>query len=129
MDDTVEKVAERLGRLEDKVERLDQRVEQLDAKVERLDDKVGRLEVTVAKGLYSNDARITALNNKIDVSVEAMRGDIKSVADVLVAVAGEMRRTTESIRKEGAADREVLKLALQDHTVRLQAIEEWRRSL
>src|SRR5688572_646043 len=42
MDDTVEKVAERLGRLEDKVERLDQRVEQLDAKVERLDDKVGR---------------------------------------------------------------------------------------
>jgi len=46
------------------------------------------------------------------------------VSEVLSALTDEMRRTTESIRKEGAADREILKLALLHHEGRIQSLED-----
>ena len=101
----------------------------MDDTVEKVGERLSRLEDTVAKGFYRTDARLAAMSNKIDISVEALRGDLKSVMEILTAHIEEMRRTTESIRKEHAADREVLKLSLQDHTIRLEDMENWRRSL
>ncbi len=90
--------------------------------VEKVAERLAQLEKTVAEGFHANttrfrglDARLDALNNKIDVSVESLRGDLKTVVEILTAHIDEMRRTTDSIRKEGAADREILKLALLNH--------------
>lgn len=105
--------------------------------VEKVAERLAQLEKTVAEGFHGNtqrfqgmdarfdsiDARFTALENKLDVSVESLRGDITTVIEVVKALTDEMRRTTASIRKEGAADREILKLALLDHGCRIHALE------
>jgi tetrahydromethanopterin S-methyltransferase subunit G len=122
MEDTVDKVAERLAQLEKTV------AEGFFANSEQFKRAGGRF-TSIEAHFNAMDLRLDALDHKIDISVESLRSDIKTVLDAVGAVAEEMRRTAAAIRKEGAADREVLKLALQDHTVRLQAIEEWRRSL
>ena len=106
--------------------------------VEKVAERLARLETTVAKGFHENtrqfnqvearfdglDARLDALDNKIDVSVESLRGDLKTVVEILTAHINEMRRTTASMRKEHAADRTVLKLALQEHGRRIHNLEE-----
>ena len=48
---------------------------------------------------------------------------MKTVVEILTAHIDEMRRTTDSIRKEGAADREILKLALLNHEGRIQSLK------
>ena len=104
--------------------------------VDKVAERLAKLEETVAQGFFANsdqfkriETRFEALDSKIDISVESLRGDIKTVLDAVGGLASELRRTTEAIRKEHAADREILKLALKDHTIRLQATEEGRRSL
>lgn len=99
--------------------------------VEKVAERLARLEKTVAEGFHGNTtehrglfAQLAALDNKIDVSVESLRGDIKTVIEVLTAVTDEWRRTADSIRKEGAADREILKLALLNHERRIQSLED-----
>ena len=99
--------------------------------VEQVAERLARLEKTVAEGFHANstrfrglETRLEALDNKIEVSVESLRGDIKTVIEVVNALTDEMRRTTDSIRKEGAADREVLKLALLNHKHRIQNLED-----
>ena len=106
--------------------------------VEKVAERLAHLEKTVAAGFHENtrqfnlaearfgglDARLDALDNKIAVSVESLRGDIQTVLEALTAFTDEMRRTTASIRSEGAADREILKLALQDHGRRIHDLEK-----
>jgi hypothetical protein len=99
--------------------------------VEKVAERLARLETTVAEGFRDNglrfqgiEARLDALDNKIDVSVESLRGDIKTVIEVVTALTDEWRRTADSIRKEGAADREVLKAALLDHGRRIGRLED-----
>lgn len=91
--------------------------------VEKVAERLAHLEKTVAEGFYDTNARITALDNKLDVSVESLRGDLKTVIDVLTAHIDEMRRTTAAMRKEHAADRKILKLSLLNHERRIQTIE------
>ena len=91
--------------------------------VEKVAERLAQLENTVAEGFHESNARFTALDNKINVSVESLRGDIKTVIEVVNGLTDEMRRTTESIRKESAADREVLKLALLNHERRIHSME------
>ena len=91
--------------------------------VEKVAERLAQLEKTVAEGFYETNSRFAALDNKIDVSVESLRGDIKTVIEVVSALTDEMRRTTDSIRKEGAADREILKLAILNHERRIQTVE------
>ena len=112
MDDTVEKVAERLAQLERTVaEGFHENTKQFD----RVEARIGRLEARFDARFGGLDARLDALDNKIGVSVESLRGDLKTVVEILTAHIAEMRRTTESIRKEGAADREILKRAILNH--------------
>lgn len=80
--------------------------------VEKVAERLASLEKTTAEGFFKNsepfkamDLRLTALDNKIDVSVESLRSDIKTVLEAVGALAEEMRRTTTAIRKEHAADR------------------------
>ena len=114
MEDTVEKVAERLAQLEKTVaEGFFASSEQF----KRIDARFNAMEL-----------RLDALDHKIDISVESLRSDIKTVLDAVGALADEMRRTTAAVRKEHTADREILKLALQDRSIRLQDLEEWRRT-
>jgi len=120
MPDTVEKVAERLARLESTVAKgffeNSQRFDRLDGRMDQLDGRMDRLE-----------RRMTALDNKLDVSVDSLRSDIKTVLDGVTSLADETRRGFDSMRKEHAADREVFKLALLDHGTRIQALEELSR--
>ncbi len=99
--------------------------------VEKVAERLAQLEKTVAEGFHGNTkehrglfAQLEALDNKINVSVESLRGDLKTVVEILTAHIDEMRRTTDSIRKEGAADREILKLALLNHERRIQSLED-----
>ena len=119
--------------------------------VDQVSKRLADLEATVAKGFYENSAqfkgmnaqfekvdaqfkavdarfheaelRDIALSRKIDVTADALRGDIRTVLDAVGSLADEMRRTTDSIRKEHAADRAVLTTALEQHAGRLHALE------
>lgn len=102
MADTVEKVAERLTKLEMTV-------------------ATGFHEV--AAGFHQVDQRFSAMSRKIDVNVEALRGDIQGVAETVAALAAEMRRRTDAIRQEHAAGREILRQGLTNHADRLHRLE------
>ena len=60
---------------------------------------------------------------RIDVGVESLRGEIRTVLESINGLAGEMRRTSDSIRSEHAADRQVIHVTLRDHLVRIRALE------
>ena len=55
--------------------------------VEKVAERLAQLEKTVAEGFYETNSRFAALDNKIDVSVESLRGDIKTVIEVVSAKA------------------------------------------
>lgn len=121
MEDTVEKVAERLAQLEKTVaEGFHENTRQF----KQVEARIGRLEARFDARFGGVDARLDALDNKIDVSVESLRGDVKTVVEILTAHIDEMRRTTAAMRKEHAADREILKLALLNHEGRIQSLED-----
>jgi hypothetical protein len=87
--------------------------------VDKVAERLARLEETVAKGFFDSglqfksidapfsmlDRRLDAMDRKIGVSVESLRADIKTVLETVIGFTEEMRRTTESIRQEHAADR------------------------
>ena len=67
--------------------------------------------------------RMDALNTKIDVSTEAVRGDIKLVLERVDSLGAEMRREFATVRKEHQADRQLIFSVLKDHGMRLRALE------
>jgi hypothetical protein len=83
------------------------------------DARVGQLEGRMA---YLED-RMDALNTKIDVSTEAVRGDIKLVLERVDSLGAEMRREFATVRKEHQADRQLIVSVLKDHGMRLRALE------
>lgn len=109
-----------------------------------VDERLSKLEKTVAEGFYANrqqfdgvrfqfiglggrierlEDRMSALENKMDVVAESLRADIRTVLDAVVAGTAEMRRTTGAIRKEHEADRRLTRAILQDHSIRIRALE------
>ena len=102
--------------------------------VERVAERLARLEKTVADGFHETreefaavHAQIDTIGNKFDIVVESIRGDIKTVLEVLTASIDESRRTAAALREEHAADRRLLKLALTDHDRRLRKLERATR--
>ena len=117
---TVEKVAERLAQLERTVaEGFHENTRQFN----RVEARIDRLEARFDARFGGLDARLGVLDNKIDASVEWLHGDLKTVVEIVTAHINEMRRTTASMRKEHAADREILKLALLNHDRRIHSLE------
>lgn len=90
-------------------------------------ERLTQLEITVATVLHDAEQRDLALSRKIDIQVEAIRADLQAAATALNGYAEESRRTAESMRKEHAADRAVLTIALQQHATRIHALERRRR--
>ena len=67
--------------------------------------------------------RFSAMTRKFDINVESLREEIQTVAGSVTALADEMRRATEAIRKDRTADREVLRRSLLNHADRLHVLE------
>lgn len=96
-----------------------------------LDDRVAKLENTMAKGFFDQgqrmdrlEDRISALDSKLDVVSESIRGEVTTLAEVMHGFMGEMRRTTDSMRQEHEADRRLTRLALFDHVTRIRKLED-----
>ena len=95
-----------------------------------VDERLSRLETTVATGFHEQiqrmdrlEDRMFALESKMDVFADAIRGDIKTVLEAVTAGTEEMRRRTEAIRKEHEADRRLMMSILNDHSHHLRAVE------
>ena len=95
----------------------------MEVTLDKVAERLTRLEVTVAQGFHDAEQRDLALARKIDIHTEAIRADLRAVIGAMSAAAEESRRTAESIRKEHAADRAVLTLTLQQHSRRLHNLE------
>ena len=108
-----------------------------DQDVMAVDERLARLEKTVAEGFFEQGGRLakfdarfnrledrmTALDSKFDIAVESIRGDVKTILEVMTGFAAEMRRTTESMRKDHEADRRLTRSVLQDHVKRIRILE------
>ena len=91
--------------------------------VEQVAERLTLLEVTMARGFHDMEQRFSAMSRKIDVNVEALRADMQTVAETLTGLTNEMRRTTDAMRKEHAADREILRQSLLNHAERVHRLE------
>ena len=103
----------------------------MDETIDKVAERLTQLEVSVAEGFHDAKARFhdaelrdSALSRKIDVNTDALRGDIQTVLEAVGELAEELRRTTTSIRKEHAADRDIFRLAIEQHSRRLNALEQ-----
>ncbi len=92
--------------------------------LDKVAERLTRLEVTVAGGFQDAELRDSALSRKIDVNTESLRGDLRTVLDAVTELAEEVRRTTTSIRKEHAADRDIFRLAIEQHSRRINPLEK-----
>jgi hypothetical protein len=98
--------------------------------LDKLAERLARLEVTVAEGFHDTrqrfqdlDERVATMGSKFDIQTEAIREDLQKTAATLNVFAEESRRTAESMRKEHAADRAVLTVTLQQHARRIYDLE------
>ncbi len=91
--------------------------------VEQVAARLAQLEMTLVQGFHDMELRFSAMSRNIDVNVEALRGDIQTVAETVTALTSEMRRTTDAMRKEHSADREVLRQSLLNDADRLHSLE------
>lgn len=115
-----------------------------------VDERLARLEVTVAKGfaelggrmgglegrmgglegrMSRLEDRLDALNSKLDVVSESLGDKMQLVIERLDAHISEMRLTTQAIVAEHRADRRLMYAMLQDHGIRIRALEHDRASL
>jgi hypothetical protein len=97
-----------------------------DETLDQISERLVRLEVTFARGFHEAKSRFhdaelrdLTLSRKIDVNTESLRSDVRMVLDAVASLGDEMRRTTDAIRQEHAADRAVHGLALEEHARRL----------
>lgn len=88
-----------------------------DARVRELEERIVNLE-----------DRTDALNIKIDVATEAVRGDIKLVLERVDSLGAEVRREFATMRREHQADRQLLFSVLKDHRMRLRVLEDQARA-
>lgn len=102
----------RLDKIDGRLDTIDGRLRKVDG---RLDEHTGRFDRL--------EDRISALDSKLDVVAESIRGDVTTIRELVTGFMGEMRRTTDLIRKEHAADRRLTRLALADQVVRIRKVE------
>ncbi len=96
-----------------------------------VDERVAKLETTMAQGFFDQgrrmdrlEDRISALDSKFDVVAESIRGDVTTIRELVTGFMDEMRRTSDSMRKEHEADRRLTRLSLFDHVARIRVLED-----
>ena len=102
------------------------RLDQIDGRLDQIDGRLGKIDGRLDEhtGRFDRlEDRVSALDSKLDVVAESIRGDVTTIRELVTGFMGEMRRTTDSIRKEHAADRRLTRLALADQAVRIRKIE------
>lgn len=96
-----------------------QHLDQIDGHLDKID---GRLNEHAGRFDRLED-RISALDSKLDVVAESLRGEVITIRELVTGFMAEMRRTTDSIRKEHEADRRLTRLALSGQAVRIRKLE------
>ena len=123
MADDVMAVDERLARLEVTVANgfsdLGRRMDRLEVRMDRLEMRMDRLEVRMDR----LEDRVNALNSKLDVTAESLEGKMGLLMERMDAHAQEMRVWTKAIVDEHRADRRLMYAMLQDHGIRIRALE------
>lgn len=115
----LDKIDRRLDTIDGSLGKIDGRLDAVDGSLGKVD---GRLDQHTSRFDRLED-RISTLDSKLDVVAESIRGDVTTIRELVTGFMGEMRRTTDSIRKEHAADRRLTRLALADHVVRIRKFE------
>ena len=128
-------VDERLERLESAVARIEAAVTrgfgELTSRMDGFDARMDRVQCRRLSRMDGFDARmdrfdqrLDAMNNKIDVTAESLRGDMKRVLEVVGGVTEHLDRTIDNIRKEHDAERRLMYATLKDHRSRLARLED-----
>ena len=112
----IEIMDERLDRLDRKVDGFAATGKQLLGEMEQLSDRV-----------YGVEDRMDALNTRLDVSVDALRNDIKLTIERIDGLRQSLERSREDDLRERAAERGLLFALVRDHNRRLRAIERLER--
>lgn len=109
-----------------RLDKIDGRLGKIDGRLDGIDGSLGKIDGRLNEHTSRFDRledRISALDSKLDVVAESIRGEVTTIRELVTVFMGEMRRTTDSIRKEHAADRQLTRLALADQVVRIRKVE------
>jgi peptidoglycan hydrolase CwlO-like protein len=109
LDSQIDRVDRRIDLVIVRLEIVEQKVDVLDQKVDALDRKI--------------DTTADRLDRKIDVSVEALQGDIRTVAEGLVALGERMDRRFDEMARDNVAFRASLFGILGNHEERISTLE------
>jgi hypothetical protein len=109
--------------LEDRLAKLEQTMAEGFFEQRQRSDSHGKQIVGLADRMIRLEDRMFALDSKLDIFSETIRGDLRTVLDAVTASTEEMRRTTQAIRAEHAADRELTRAILNDHAIRIRTLE------
>lgn len=114
---------------------MEERLERLERKLDNVAGTMAGMPTRdefkdLAERMYGVEERIDALNTRLDVGVESLRGDFKLAFERIDGLREFMERSREDDRRERGAERELLFTLVRDHNRRLRAIErlEQRRA-
>lgn len=113
-----------------KIEIMDERLDRLDRKVDGFAATGKQLLVEMEQlsgRVYGVEDRMDALNTRLDVSVDALRNDIKLTIERIDGLRQSLERSREDDLRERAAERGLLFALVRDHNRRLRAIERLER--
>lgn len=120
---TNEEMNERLERVERKVDDLGNRLVRLDERLQGVEVRMERVE----ERMYGLEDRFDAMNTRIDVTRDELRGDIKLALERIDGLQEFLERSRTEEPKSRAADQGLLYALVKDHNRRLRALERLER--
>lgn len=125
----LDRLEERMGGLEERMDRLEERMDALEERVDRLEERVGSLEIRVVKleeRVGSLESRVVKLEHHVKrIEVDILENNVVRRLNTIEAyyVETSKRYQASADYMEGVrADVSVLKLVVQDHSKKLQAM-------
>lgn len=96
-------------------------------RVERKVDALGHQLIRLDERMYGLEDRFDAMNTRIDVTRDELRGDLNLALERMDGLREFMERSRAEERKERAADQGLLYALVRDHNRRLRALERLER--
>lgn len=109
IDQHIEQIDRRLAQHDQRFDKIDQRFEQVDQRFEQQDQRFERLETQL---------------RHTNVVVEGIAGDVKAVAEAVIAFDGKLDRYQEEMRSECAQIRSLLEVSHGRLDRRVSTLEE-----